>query len=164
MRVVKAKEAPEIVDEKEYSNIIAKKSGVITKIIAQNGTAMVNIGDEVEENQILIAGQMEGKYTGIRNVHSLGEVEAIVKYSKTEKIPLKTIEKVTTGKKETKYKLKISNFRINFYKTLSKFEIYDTIETEKKFKIFSNLYLPISITKITNQDQRCVYHRKRKSA
>lgn len=106
VRVVKAKEAPEIVDEKEYSNIIAKKSGVITKIIAQNGTAMVNIGDEVEENQILIAGQMEGKYTGIRNVHSLGEVEAIVKYSKTEKIPLKTIEKVTTGKKETKYKLK----------------------------------------------------------
>ena len=153
VRVVKAKEAPEIVDEKEYSNIIAKKSGVITKIIAQNGTAMVNIGDEVEENQILIAGQMEGKYTGIRNVHSLGEVEAIVKYSKTEKIPLKTIEKVTTGKKETKYKLKISNFRINFYKTLSKFEIYDTIETEKKFKIFSNLYLPISITKITNQEQ-----------
>ena len=62
VRVVKAKEAPEIVDEKEYSNIIAKKSGVITKIIAQNGTAMVNIGDEVEKNQILIAGQMEGKY------------------------------------------------------------------------------------------------------
>ena len=153
VRVVKAKEAPEIVDEKEYSNIIAKKSGVITKIIAQNGTAMVNIGDEVEKNQILIAGQMEGKYTGIRNVHSMGEVEAIVKYSKTEKIPLKTIEKVATGKKETKYKLKISNFRINFYKTLSKFEIYDTIETEKKFKIFSNLYLPISITKITNQEQ-----------
>ena len=165
VRVVKAKEAPEIVDEKEYSNIIAKKSGVITKIIAQNGTAMVNIGDEVEENQILkigdtvnvgttlINGWMEGKYTGIRNVHSLGEVEAIVKYSKTEKIPLKTIEKVATGKKETKYKLKISNFQINFYKTLSKFEIYDTIETEKKFKIFSNLYLPISITKITNQEQ-----------
>lgn len=139
VRVVKAKEAPEIVDEKEYSNIIAKKSGVITKIIAQNGTAMVNIGDEVEKNQILIAGQMEGKYTGIRNVHSLGEVEAIVKYSKTEKIPLKTIEKVATGKKETKYKLKISNFQINFYKTLSKFEIYDTIETEKKFKIFFKL-------------------------
>ena len=43
VKVVKAKEAPEIVDEKEYSNIIAKKSGTITKIIAQNGTAMVNI-------------------------------------------------------------------------------------------------------------------------
>ena len=152
IKIVKAKEAPEIIDEKDYSNIVSNKSGIITKIIAQNGTALVKVGDKVEEGQILINGIMEGKYTGIRYVHSLGEVEAITKYSKTKKIPLKTTEKVNTGKKETKYKIKINNFQINFYKTLSKFKFYDTIETEKKFKIFSNLYLPISIIKITNQE------------
>ena len=152
VKIVKAKEAPEIIDEKDYSNIVSNKSGIITKIIAQNGTALVNVGDEVKEGQILIKGMMEGKYTGVRYVHSLGEVEAIIKYSKTKKIPLKTTEKVNTGKKETKYKIKINNFQINFYKTLSKFKFYDTIETEKKFKIFSNLYLPISVIKITNQE------------
>ena len=152
IKIVKAKEAPEIIDEKDYSNIVSNKSGIITKIIAQNGTALVNVGDEVKEGQILIKGIMEGKYTGVRYVHSLGEVEAIIKYSKTKKIPLKTTEKVNTGKKETKYKIKINNFQINFYKTLSKFKFYDTIETEKKFKIFSNLYLPISVIKITNQE------------
>ncbi len=152
IKIVKAKEAPEIIDEKDHSNIVSNKSGIITKIIAQNGTALVKVGDKVEEGQILINGIMEGKYTGIRYVHSLGEVEAITKYSKTKKIPLKTTEKVNTGKKETKYKIKINNFQINFYKTLSKFKFYDTIETEKKFKIFSNLYLPISIIKITNQE------------
>ena len=152
IKIVKAKEAPEIIDEKDYSNIVSNKSGIITKIIAQNGTALVKVGDKVEEGQILINGIMEGKYTGIRYVHSLGEVEAITKYSKTKKIPLKTTEKVNTGKKETKYKIKINNFQINFYKTLSKFKFYDTIETEKKFKIFSNLYLPISVIKITNQE------------
>lgn len=152
VKIVKATEAPEIIDEKDYCNIVAKKSGTITKIIAQNGTAQVKIGDEVEEGQILIQGTMEGKYTGTRYVHSLGEVEAIVKYSKTKRIYLKTVEKVTTGEKETKYRIKINNFQINFYKTISKFNFYDTIETEKKFKIFSNLYLPISIIKITNQE------------
>ena len=152
VKIVKAKEAPEIIDEKDYSNIVSNKSGIITKIIAQNGTALVNVGDEVKEGQILIKGMMEGKYTGVRYVHSLGEVEAIIKYSKTKKIPLKTTEKVNTGKKETKYKIKINNFKINFNKTLSKFKFYDTIETEKKFKIFSNLYLPISVIKITNQE------------
>ena len=152
VKIVKATEAPEIIDEKDYSNIVAKKSGTITKIIAQNGTAQVKIGDEVEEGQILIQGTMEGKYTGTRYVHSLGEVEAIVKYNKTKRIYLKTVEKVTTGEKETKYRIKINNFQINFYKTISKFNFYDTIETEKKFKIFSNLYLPISIIKITNQE------------
>ena len=152
VKIVKSKEAPEIIDEKDYSNIVSDKSGIVTKIIAQNGTALVKVGDEVKEGQILIQGVMEGKHTGTRFVHSLGEIEAIVKYNKTKKIPLKTTEKVTTGKKETKFKIKINNFQINFYKTLSKFKFYDTIETEKKFKIFSNLYLPISVIKITNQE------------
>ena len=128
VKIVKAKKAPEIINENENSNIVAYKEGIITKIIAQNGTALVKVGDEVKENQILIEGKIEGKYTGTRFVHSLGEVEALVKYSRTEKFPLKTIEKVETGNKETKYKIKISNFQINFYKTLSKFKIYDTIE------------------------------------
>ena len=152
VKVVKAKEAPEIIDEKEFTNIVAKKAGTITQIIAQNGTAQVNVGDKVEVGQILIHGTMEGKYTGIRYVHSLGEVKAIVQYTKTVQIPLKEERNVETGNKETKYKINFNKFQINFYKTLSKFKIYDTIEEEKKFRIFSNLYLPISVTKITNKE------------
>ena len=152
VKVVKAKEAPEIINEKEFSNIVAKKAGTITEIIAQNGTAQVKAGDNVETGQILIQGTMEGKYTGIRYVHSLGEVKAIVKYTKTIRIPLKEERNVETGNKETKYKINFNKFQINFYKTLSKFKIYDTIEEEKKFKVFSNLYLPISVTKITNRE------------
>ena len=152
VKAVKAKEAPEIIDEKEYSNIVAKKGGIITQIIAQNGTAQVKVGDQVEAGQVLIQGTMEGKYTGTRYVHSLGEVKAIVQYTKKEKICLKEEQNVKTGNKETKYKINFNKFQINFYKTLSKFKIYDTIEEEKKFKIFSNLYLPISVTKITNEE------------
>lgn len=152
VKLVKATEAPEIIDEKEITNIVAKKSGTITKIIAQNGIAQVNVGDEVQEGQILIQGIMEGKYTGTRYVHSLGEVNAVVEYIKTEKISYKEEQIVKTGNKEKKYQIKINNFQINFYKTLSNFKIYDTIEENKKFKIFSNLYLPISVTKITNEE------------
>ena len=152
VKVVKAKETPKIIDEKEFTNIVAKKAGTITQIIAQNGTAQVKVGDKVEKGQILIQGTMEGKYTGIRYVHSLGEVKAIVQYNKTVQIPLKEERNVETGNKETKYKINFNKFQINFYKTLSKFKIYDTIEEEKKFKIFSNLYLPISVTKITNKE------------
>ena len=152
VKAVKAKEAPELIDEKEYCNIVAKKSGTITEIIAQNGTAQVKVGDQVEEGQVLIQGAMEGKYTGTRYVHSLGEVKAIVRYTKTEQIPLKEEQNIKTGNKEVKYRIKFNNFQINFYKTLSKFKIYDTIEENKKFRIFSNLYLPISLTKITNEE------------
>jgi len=152
VKIVKATEAPKLIDETDYCNIVAKKGGTITKIIAQNGTAQVQVGDQVETGQVLIQGTMEGKYTGTRYVHSLGEVKAVVQYIKTEQFSLKEEQLVETGNKEEKYGIKFNKFQINFYKTLSKFKIYDTIETEKKFKVFSNLYLPISVIKITNNE------------
>ena len=54
------------------------------------------------------------------------------------------------GNKERKYSIKFNNFQINFYKTLSKFEKYDTMKTENKIKIFNNYYLPIQIIKNEN--------------
>ena len=37
----KPRKKPEIVDEDEYCNIVATKDGVVTKIMAQNGTPLV---------------------------------------------------------------------------------------------------------------------------
>lgn len=153
IKIVKIDEKPEIIDDSEYCNIVASKSGIITKIIAQKGTAMVNIGDEVKEGDVLIAGYMEGKYTDKRYVHSLGEVQAKVAYKESEKIYLNQQTVRETGNQEKKIQIKLKNFQINFYKTLSKFKIYDTMYTEKNLKIFSNFYLPISIVKITNKEQ-----------
>ena len=99
---------------------------------------------------------MEGKYTGIRYVHAKGEIEAKVWYTKSQKVYFKQIKKEETGEQESKYGIKINNFEINFNKKLSKFKIYDTINAEKKFKIFSDFYLPISITKTTYKEQKNV--------
>ena len=153
VKIVKAKEKPEIIDNSDYCNIVAAKSGIIEKIIAQNGTAVVNVGDEVHEGDILIAGYMEGKYTDKRYVHSLGEVQAKVPYSESEKIYLNQENLIETGAKEKKFGIKFNNFQINFYKTLSNFKIYDTIYTEKNLKVFSNFYLPISVVEILNKEQ-----------
>ena len=153
VKLVKSEEAPKIIDENDYTNIVANKSGIITKIVAQNGTAKVKVGDTVEAGTVLIEGTMQGKYTELRYVHSIGEIQAKVWYSKTKKIHYRNKQKEYTKNEENKYTIKINNFKINLYKTLSKFEIYDTIEEEKKVKIFSNLYLPISLIKITNKEQ-----------
>lgn len=153
VKIVKAEEAPKIIDENDYTNIVANKSGIITKIIAQNGTRKVNVGDTVGVGTVLIEGTMEGKYTDKRYVHSIGEIEAKVWYSKTQKVYYTNEEKEYTKNEENKYSVKINKFEINLYKTLSNFKIYDTIRTEKKVKIFSNLYLPISLIKTTNKEQ-----------
>ena len=152
VRVVKADKKPEIVNEDEYCNIVSDKNGVITKINAQDGTANVKVGDTVSVGDVLINGWMEGKYTGIRYVHAKGEIEARVWYTMNKTIPYTTTEKQNTGNIETNYGIKINNFKINFPKGVSKFNFYDTIETENKIKLFSNFYLPISVIKTTYQE------------
>lgn len=150
---IKEKEkAPNIIDENQYCNIIADKKAIITKMSVQNGTAAVEVGDIVEEGTILVNGYIEGQYTGTRYVHSSATIEAKVWYTKTKKEPLTQEIKVTTGKEEQKYGLKLKKNQINFYKTLSKFEKYDTINENKKIMLFSNFYLPFEIIKTTNKE------------
>ena len=152
IKIVKSTSKPEIIDETDYCNIVSDKQGVSTKLNAQNGTIAVKVGDTVNIGTPLINGWMEGKYTGIRYVHAKGEIEAKVWHTKSKKINYQTTERKETGNIENKYKIKINNFEINLSKRLSKFQIYDTIDAENKFKIFSNFYLPISLIKITNKE------------
>lgn len=152
VKIVEADSKPEIVDEKDYCNIVASKDGIIEKATAQNGTIMVTNGQEVKKGDILIAGYMEGKYTDRYYVNAQGEVKAKVTYTQNEKIYKKETKKEKTGNSENKYAIKINNFKINFYKTLSKYENYDTMYTSKKIKLFSNFYLPIEIIKYTNYE------------
>ena len=154
VKIVKADKAPEIIDENDYCNIVARKSGVIQKIVAQNGTIKVKEGDLVRQGDILIEGVMIGKYTEKRYVHSIGEIKAKVWYTESMKISYNINKKVETGNKEKKYSIKINKFKINFYKKLSNFKIYDTIENEKKLKIFSNIYLPFSVVEKINKEQK----------
>ena len=152
VKLVKSAQKPEIIDENEYCSIVADKAGVITKINAQSGTANVKVGDTINVGDTLINGWMEGKYTGIRYVHAKGEIEAKVWHTKNIHIDYNVTEKAKTGNIEEKYSIKFNNFKINLYKGLSKFQIYDTIETESKLRIFSDFYLPISIIKTTNYE------------
>lgn len=153
VNIVKADNSPDIINNSDYCNIIASKSGIITKITAQNGTALVTVGDTVQKGDVLIAGYMEGKYTDTRYVHSLGEVQAKVWYEKTKEVKLKEEVHKETGKKENKYEIGFNNWKIKLYGKLSKFELYETNTEESNIKIFKDFYLPISIKKITNKEQ-----------
>lgn len=95
---------------------------------------------------------MDGKYTGKKFVHSVGEIEAKVWYSKKIEVPLEEIRKSETGNIEKKYSIKFNNFKINFYKGVSNFENYDTMYEIKKIKLFTDYYLPIEIVKTINKE------------
>lgn len=154
IKVVEADLKPEIINEEEYCNIVSDKTAMILKVNAQNGTPLVQQGDIVKQGDILVGGWMEGKYTGTRYVHAQGEVQAKVWYTNNQKVYFKESKKEDTGNYENKYSLNINNFKINLYKSLSNFENYDTIEENKKLKIFSDFYLPIGLIKYTNKEYK----------
>lgn len=152
IKIVEADLKPEIIQEEEYCNIVATKDAMIVKINAQNGTAVVKEGDLVKKGAILIQGWLEGEFTGIRYVHANGEVQAKVWYSQKVKVPFKQEKKIQTGNEESIYSVKINNFEINLPKGLPKFQNYDTIDTSKKLKLFSDFYLPVEIKTKTYQE------------
>lgn len=145
IQLAEADEKPDMINEDEYCNIVASKDGIISKINAQNGTPIVKEGDTVKKGDVLVQGWIEGKYTDNRYVHAEGDVIAKVWYSEKEKVYYNQTSETKTGNQEKKYSLNLNNFKINFFKTLSNFENYDTISTIKKLKITSNFYLPIEI-------------------
>ena len=152
--IVEAEEKPDIVDKDKYCDIVSDENGIITKITADVGTAVVKVGDIIKEGDILIGGYMEGKYTGVRNVHAKGNVEARVWYTKRIESGFTREISEETGQQKNKYSININNFKINLYKSLPNFENYDTINETNKIKIFDNFYLPIEINKTTYVEQR----------
>ena len=143
--VKEAVQSPEIIDKNEICNIVASKDAVITKIVVNSGTARVSIGDEVKKGDLLVEGVMEGKYTGIRDVHAEAKIYGKILYEKTKKEKYIQYEKCKTGNVEDKNEICINNFKINFGKRVSKFENYDTISSNKKICFFTNFYLPVFI-------------------
>lgn len=55
VKITKADAKPNIINEDEYCNIVSDKTGIITKISAQNGTANVKVGDTVSGGTTLIS-------------------------------------------------------------------------------------------------------------
>jgi similar to stage IV sporulation protein len=149
---------PEMIDKNEICNIVASESAVISKMIIQNGTPVVNVGDKVKKGDLIVEGVMEGKYTGKRQVHSEATILGKICYEKTKSEKYVQFQKTETGNKENKKEFCINNFKINFNKGVSKFENYDTIRSSKKLKIFNNFYFPITINEIAyieiNEEER----------
>jgi similar to stage IV sporulation protein len=140
---------PEIIDVSTPCDIVSDKEAVITKITTLNGTALVEVGDTVNVGDTLVRGIIEGKYTEAREVHAEAEIFAKVWYTKEAEESLVQSQFEMTSNTYNNFAIKINNFKINFNKRLPNFKKYDTIEANKKIKIFSNLYMPIEFIKTT---------------
>lgn len=81
-----------------YCHVVAKKDGVVRRIVASSGVSLFEIGDFVKSGDILLSGQIMLGEKIKDNICASGEVLAETWYKVHIKIPLKYQKKVHTNK------------------------------------------------------------------
>lgn len=90
---------PEMVDKNYPCHIVAKKKGVIVKVVPKNGKAVVEKGKVVNPGEILISGIITSELGGeTLLVHAEGEVLALTRYSSIVREPIVKNEEKFTGR------------------------------------------------------------------
>lgn len=137
--------APEIIPDDTPCDVVAKKDGVIKKVIAKGGKEAVTEGETVSEGQVLISGKVtfENKKDEFMLVHAMGTVLARTWYQEEVPVRLTEVERLQTGRIVKDHSLVIFSSKLNLLHRKNKFKEYSSEEIRKKLSIGPNLVFPI---------------------
>ena len=137
--VEKTKLPDSAINENAIGGIVSDKSGIIEKIVAENGTPILSAGDYVEEGRILIEGKIYSDLLETKDVTAKGIVVLKTQYEYKSDYYYNIQEKEYTG--ETKYSIGISvNNKENYINYLDKSLKYDIIKDSNEIKLFGNTF------------------------
>ncbi len=129
--VLERQSPPQLVNDTEPCDLVAKRDGQIVRIYAVAGTAIVKPQEVVKKGQVLILGE-EGREGTKSIVHAKGEVTANTFYEKEERIPTVGVKRQRTGKYVEKAYIYIGTNKFYLKNSINKFEKYDKIEDNSK--------------------------------
>lgn len=133
---VKGKIISEEEDKTVPGNIVATKSAVISKIIAENGMAKYKTGSYIEQGQIAIEGLISSEIMEPIKVHASGILKGIVEYSFEKEYAYN--EQIKEYSDKSRHGVGIGINNKNFLiKCLPKETLYDINSKVKMFRIFS---------------------------
>jgi len=130
----------EIIDSKPQ-NIIAKKSGVINKIISSEGEILVKKDQYVKKGDVLISGIIHNKEEEVGRVKAIGSVIAETWYTVKVELPYHYYEELKTSNSQTVVVFNWFNKNIKLFD----FKKYNNSKLEDIF-VLNNSVLPISIS------------------
>lgn len=144
VEVVEKKEAPPLISSKDACDIVAAKDGVIKKLLALNGDAMVKDGATVKKGQVLVSGTIKREGMDVRYVHSMAEITARTWYEDAEEIALQQVEYQKTGNSTTHYRLKVLGKELS-KKKLPPYAEYNEYIEEKNILSFGDYVFPVKL-------------------
>lgn len=125
------------IQESAIGDIIASKSGIITKIVPENGTAKFKIGSYIEQGTIAIEGTLYSKILEPKPVTAKGILRSNCEYELKSEYKYDNIVKNYTGKKRYTVGITI-NSKENIINYLNKSKKYDINKSSKKINVLGN--------------------------
>lgn len=148
--------APELINERIPTNVVARRAGLVLNVQAMDGVACVMKGSTVEEGQLLISGIEDTGTFGARLLPGQGRVKARTWYSLTAKMPLTAAKKVYDGEGRAFYSLIFGTKRVKFFSNSSiEGGKYDKIIARKPLRLLG-LSLPFTLVTETFRSYECV--------
>lgn len=136
---------PQIVPKDKPCDVVAKRDGVILKIVSAMGDVSVKQGTPVRKGDVLITGILNRESSGIRYVHAEGEVLARTWYECSFSVPLQKTVDVRTGKKITNVYLIAGSKKIVIKNSTILYKSYDKIEKSTKIIDTDIFQLPFEL-------------------
>lgn len=156
--VREAVEAPELVDAQEYGSVVARASGIVTRVEALTGEAVVKVGDTVLEGETLISGtvHLEGPaYSdkpeiGQMQVRASGRVYARTWRTMAAQLPLEAQVKRYTGEETDLWSVTALGRRTDFFgKGGISFDRYDKISRTWTLTLPGGEEMPLAVQRET---------------
>lgn len=133
--VEKTRLDPKDVQNNEIGDIIASKSGVITKIVPENGTAKFKEGSYINKGDVAIEGAIYSKFIDTIKVTAKGILKIDTEYEFEKEYNYKEKVKEYTDKKL--YTIGITfNLKENMINYLNKSKKYDITKSSKNISLF----------------------------
>lgn len=138
--------APEIFNPDDYTNIVAAKDGVIDSLIVRNGVPVVETGDTVLKDTVLVTGKIPtASKPETRYLQADAKVFARIWYEEKQNFSRISTSYTQTGNKKTLYTLKFFGKDIPvFHKSAPPFEHFESDDKEHELSFFGK-YLGISL-------------------
>lgn len=135
VEVVPKNQADDPIDLDSPCDIVATRSGVVSRIVLVQGVAMVNVGDFVKEGQVLIKGERVFNDGTSQPVRAVGQVFATVECSYTEPFDGYIREYVRTGNVYRTTQVVLGKFTSSVNVPFEQFDVEQTTETLYPFGV-----------------------------
>ena len=156
--VREAVEAPEVVDASEHGSVVARASGIITKVEALTGEAVVKVGDTVLEGETLISGTIHLEGPAYSETPEIGQIQTRASgrvYARTwrtfaAQLPLEAQVKRYTGEENSVWSVTVLGRRLEFFgKGGISFNRYDKISRTWTLTLPGGREMPLAVQRET---------------